>query len=61
MTSQRRPRPQQNLLAPKQLMLSDLIIPEYYAAHTAIWSGEYNEYLGDGGRGSLKSTFPLRK
>ena len=57
MTSQRRPRPQQNLLAPKQLKLSDLIIPEYYAAHTAIWSGEYNEYLGDGGRGSLKSTF----
>ena len=42
---------------PKQLKLRDLIIPEYYAAHTAIWSGEYNEYLGDGGRGSLKSTF----
>lgn len=39
------------------MRLSSLIIPEYYAAHTAIWSGEYNEYLGDGGRGSLKSTF----
>ena len=39
------------------MKLSSLIIPEYYAAHTAIWSGEYNEYLGDGGRGSLKSTF----
>ena len=39
------------------MRLSDLIIPEYYAAHTAVWSGDYTEYLGDGGRGSLKSTF----
>ena len=54
MTYQRRQPP--NLLK-QQLKLSSLIIPEYYAAHTAIWSGEYNEYLGDGGRGSLKSTF----
>lgn len=54
MTYQRRRPP--NLLK-QQLKLSSLIIPEYYAAHTAIWSGEYNEYLGDGGRGSLKSTF----
>lgn len=39
------------------MRLSSLIIPEYYAAHNAIWSGQYTEYLGDGGRGSLKSTF----
>lgn len=45
MTYQRRQPP--NLLK-QQLKLSSLIIPEYYAAHTAIWSGEYNEYLGDG-------------
>lgn len=45
------------MLAPKETRLTDLIIPEYYAAHAAIWDGGYNEYLGDGGRGSLKSTF----
>ena len=43
-TYQRRQPP--NLLK-QQLKLSSLIIPEYYAAHTAIWSGEYNEYLRD--------------
>lgn len=54
MTSQKRPQfsPLQ-----RQRKLSELIIPAYYAAHTAVWSGEYTEYLGDGGRGSLKSTF----
>ena len=41
----------------REVRLTSLIIPEYYAAHRAIWSGQYNEYLGDGGRGSLKSTF----
>ena len=47
MTYQRRQPP--NSGTKQQLKLSSLIIPEYYAAHTAIWSGEYNEYLGDGG------------
>lgn len=45
------------LLKQRRLRLSSLIIPEYYRAHAAIWSGDYDEYLGDGGRGSLKSTF----
>ena len=45
------------MISPQQKRLTELIIPEYYAAHRAVWSGSYTEYLGDGGRGSLKSTF----
>lgn len=40
-----------------EVRLTKLIIPEYYKAHQAVWGGAYTEYLGDGGRGSLKSTF----
>lgn len=54
MTSRRALFPPQS---PPNLRLSSLLIPEYYAAHNAIRSGLYTEYLGDGGRGSFKSTF----
>ena len=57
MTYQQRNRRTLPISSNPEVRLTSLIIPEYYAAHTAVWSGNYTEYLGDGGRGSLKSTF----
>lgn len=57
MTYQQRNRRSLPVSSNPEVHLTSLIIPEYYAAHTAVWSGDYTEYLGDGGRGSLKSTF----
>lgn len=36
---------------------ADLIGSDFFASHRAIHSGKYNEFVEDGGRGSLKSSF----
>ena len=48
----------ENVPAPQLVAVpADLIAPDFFASHRAIHSGQYNEFVEDGGRGSTKSSF----